>query len=88
MNINKAFVLRNIYNKYLLMPVHSNEAGNDLIYLNEIGAKIWELASIGLSEEEVIIQLMEEYDISEDSIEKQSINAFIEELCERKLLYR
>ena len=40
MKTNDAFVLRNIYGKHILMPVRSNNASNEPVFLNEVAAYI------------------------------------------------
>lgn len=87
MQINNAFVLREIYGQYLLIPTHSNEAGDEIISLNEVGAYIWKLASNGLPKEEIVNQLNRSYCLEKGSVEESAIISFIEALCERSLLY-
>lgn len=88
MRINDAFILRKIYGQFLLVPVRTNEAGEELISLNEVGACIWELAAQGLSEEEIITRINELYNLDEGSVEEKATASFIEILCKRSLLYR
>lgn len=88
MRINDNFILRKIYGEFLLFPVRTNEAGDELVSLNEIGADIWELAMEGLTEEEIISNISKIYGLEEHSVEVESVRIFISALCEKKLLYR
>ena len=44
MRQNPDLILREIYGKNILMPIRFNEASNDPIYFNEVGALIWKLS--------------------------------------------
>lgn len=88
MKVNNCFVLRTIYGKHLLFPTRANEVGNELISLNEVGADIWNLAVMGLTEDQIISHLVKIYNLEVNSVEENSIRLFIASLCEQKLLFR
>lgn len=88
MKVNDNFVLRKIYGEFLLFPVRANEAGDELVSLNEVGADVWELAQKGLTETEIIASIVKIYGLEEHSVEEESVRIFISALCEQKLLYR
>lgn len=88
MRINDGFVMRRIYGQCLLFPVCANEAGDELIFLNDVGADIWEHAVRGESEEDIVAAILQSYELEPGSVEEESIRIFISMLCERKLLYR
>ncbi|MGN1308155.1 MAG: PqqD family protein [Faecousia sp.] len=88
MKINDGFILRKIFGEYLLFPVHANEAGDELVSLNEVGALIWELAAQGLSESDIMARIVEIYHLERGSVEEESVHMFISVLCDWKLLYR
>ena len=48
MRQNPDLILREIYGKNILMPIRFNEASNDPIYFNEVGALIWKLSDLSL----------------------------------------
>ena len=88
MKNNSGFILRKIYNQYLLFPVRANEVGNELISLNEVGADIWNLALDGKTEKDIIVQIKKIYGIESGSVEEEAIVSFVDTLCEQKLLHR
>ena len=63
MKNNKGFVLRKIYDQFLLFPVRANEVGDELISINEVGADIWVLASEGRPEKDIIARIEEMYSV-------------------------
>ena len=88
MKHNDGFVLRKIYDQFLLFPVRANEVGNELISINEVGADIWILASEGRKAKDIIAQIEKMYGIECGSVEEEAILSFVIALCEQKLLYR
>lgn len=88
MKNNSSFVLRKIYDQFLLFPVRSNEVGNELISINEVGADIWALAAEGRTEKEIVDQIEKMYGVEKGSVEEEAILSFIFTLCEQKLLWR
>ena len=44
MQKNTAFVMRNLYGKFILMPVTANATSEDPILLNDVANDIWEMA--------------------------------------------
>lgn len=88
MRNNRCFVLRKIYDQFLLFPVCANEVGNELISINEVGADIWLLAGENRSESEIVDQIEKIYNLEKGSVEEQAIFSFLSLLCEQKLLFR
>ena len=88
MKNNNGFVLRKIYDQFLLFPVRANEVGNELISINEVGADIWVLASEGKTVKDISAQIEKMYGIESGSVEEEAILSFVSALCEQKLLYR
>lgn len=88
MKINDHFILRSIYGQHLLFPISRNEAGNELVALNEVGADIWKAALDEQTESEIIANIDALYGLNSGSIEEEAVRKFIETLCDHKLLYR
>ena len=86
MQINDAFVLRNIYGKYILMPVCSNSASNDPILLNEVAASIWKKASIYNQREKILKEIGILYGIGQGTAEMLSVDNFISQMLDMGLL--
>lgn len=86
MRQNPNFILREIYNKSLLIPIKYNDAGNDPIYLNEVAAVIWKLSSEAEDRENLLSLACQTYQLEESSAESASINSFINQLIESHLI--
>lgn len=86
MRINDAFILRNIYGKYILMPIQSNETSNDPILLNEVAATIWNVATVYNERENIIENIMQIYNLKENSTEMLAVEQFVEQMIKMELL--
>ncbi|MBN2682139.1 MAG: lasso peptide biosynthesis PqqD family chaperone [Bacteroidales bacterium] len=53
--------------------------------LNEIGSAIWERISDEIKVDDLVVQLMEEYDVERAECEADTIE-FLEEMAEKKLV--
>ncbi|TPW16795.1 MAG: hypothetical protein FD126_3799, partial [Elusimicrobia bacterium] len=63
------FVCRKIAGETLLVPVTGRIAdGSELFVLNEVGARIWELAGKGRPASEIVSLLLEEFDAPEELV--------------------
>ena len=85
---NRAFVLREIYGKYILMPVWNNDASNNPILLNEVGSFIWKTAEKPVDYESILESVAEEYGLREGSPEMISVGQFVSQMLDMKLLLR
>lgn len=86
MKINDAFVLRNIYGKYILMPVRTNSASNDPILLNEVAVSIWNAVDMYQQKDQIVSNLQKQYDLETGSPEIVSIERFIDQMYDMGLL--
>ena len=86
MTCNPHFVLREIYGKNILMPVHRNEIGNEPIHLNDVAALIWKNASNCESTEELLSTITDLYNLEADSAEQTAVNQFIYQLIQMTLI--
>ena len=87
MRANPAFVFRDIYDKYILMPICKNDASNDPILLNEVAASIWEAALEGLDAEMILERLCTSYGLESASPEMLAIEHFIAQMENMGLLF-
>lgn len=87
MKRNSNFVLRNIYGKKVLVPVRANEVGDDPILMNDVAAEIWSEADSADNVSELINNILKKYDLPNDSVEKQAIEDFVQNLIAIKLIY-
>ena len=66
MTRKEGFVLRKIANQYMAVPVGARAKElHGMIGLNETGVFIWERLSNNQSQEEIVRDLCEEYDVDE-----------------------
>ena len=73
-------VTRKTGNEYVLVPIANNIADMNSVYtLNETGAFIWELIDGKRDVEDIISELIKEYDIDESSA-REDILSFIEKV--------
>lgn len=86
MKTNDAFILRNIYGKYILMPIRSNQTSNDPILLNEVAASIWNEAIEGIEIENLISNIAQVYNLLENSSELLAVKQFIDQMVTMGLL--
>lgn len=77
---SSSIVTRKTGNEYVLVPVADNIADMNSVYtLNETGAFIWEQIDGIKTVEEIILLLVKEYEIDNESAEKD-VFSFIENL--------
>ena len=73
-------VTRKTGNEYVLVPITNNIADMNSVYtLNETGAFIWEQIDGKRSVEEIIVKLINEYDIDKQNAEAD-VFSFIENM--------
>ena len=75
MKIKEGLILRNIAGSTVV--VSTGEASLDfygMIKLNQTGKVVWEGIDKGLSEKEVVLKLLDEYDVEKDIIESDVHN--------------
>ena len=73
-------------NTYVVVPVNSMTLDfNGIINLNETGAFLFELLQNGATKDELLIRLLEEYDVSEQKA-SSDIDIFIEKVKEADIL--
>ena len=87
LKIRDGFVLRNIIDEYVVMPVgvEMNSFSN-LLVLNETGAYLWRCLQNGVPDEKVLVeQLHSEYDVTIDEAHND-VSAFVQELQRLALL--
>lgn len=87
MKTNPDLILREIYDRAILMPVRRNEASDEPIYLNDVAAKIWKETSYCENVNALKKFICEEYDLDKSSAEAYSIQNFIIQLIDKKLIY-
>lgn len=85
MKIKNGFMLRNIAGNNLIIGV-GEPAGflNGVVTLNETGVFLWDLLVKGCKIEELILALMDEYEVSEQ-VATADVNSFVNKLVNAKI---
>ena len=65
MKLKQEFVLRDIAGEYVLIPIVSaDDKFNGIISVNETGAFIWKQLEKAMSRDEIIQEVLNEYEVS------------------------
>lgn len=80
--IKDNFMLREVAGSYAVVPVgNASTSFKGMISLNETGAFLWRHLAKGITKEDLVKKMLEEYDVSED-LATNHIEAFIKKLKE------
>lgn len=80
MKIKEDFILRKVADSYVVVPVNNLSLDfNGIINLNETGAFLFGLMQKGADREELISEMLDEYDVTPQKAEKD-IDLFIEKV--------
>lgn len=80
MKIKKGFVVREIAGSSVVIALGAaTKDFNGMIKLNEMGRYIWDLLSKELTSDQIVDNIIENYEIDRDTVEKD-VNKFIETL--------
>ena len=80
MELKREFVLRNIADDWILVPVGKDAIDmNGLIVLNELGAFLWNKIPDAANEEELLAAVLEEYDVTPREA-RTDMESFLEKL--------
>ena len=86
MKIKKELIKREIAGDTILVPVGKTVYdSNGLFVLNEAGAFLWDRLENAESEEMLLADLLEEYDVSE-AVARQDVREFLTKLRELKII--
>ena len=86
MKVRDGFILRNMGENHLVVPVGSATVDfRCIITLNGSGSFLWEQLQNEKTEDELVKALLDEYDVAED-IAARDVAAFIEDLRKADLL--
>ena len=80
MKIKEGFILRNVAGSFVVVPVGDATIDfNGMMNLNETGAFLFEKMIEGITREDLIKALTEEYDVDEETASKD-VDLFIEKV--------
>lgn len=88
MKIEKEFVLREIAGDYVIIPTGKTVLEfNGLATINEVGVFLWNLLQNEITEEELVQNLLKEYEVDEETA-RADVSEFIDVLVANKVLER
>ncbi len=86
MKIAEGYMLKSIADTYVVVPIGNRSVDfSSIISVNETGAFIWKQLESDTTPEEILKNMLAEYDVSEAEA-KADIDAFIEKLAGAELL--
>lgn len=86
LKIKEGFVMRNIIDEWIIVPVGARAESNTYIMsVNDTGHLLWELLEKGTTEEEMLQAMLAEYEVDEATA-KGDIEAFVQALREKAML--
>lgn len=86
MKIKDGFLLRQVANNYVVVPVGARTVDfRCILSLNETGAFLWERLSSGSTADQLTAALLTEYDVAE-TVAAGDVDAFLTTLREKGLL--
>ena len=86
MKIKEDFILRQVADSYVVVPVNSMTLDfNGIINLNETGAFLFNILQNGAERDELVAKILEEYDVSQQKAEKD-IDLFIQKVKDAEIL--
>jgi hypothetical protein len=86
MKVKEDYLLRNVAGSHIVVPVGEGSLDfSGVITLNEVGAFLWEKLQSDTTEEELLLALLGEYDVDENTA-KADISEFISKLKGADLL--
>lgn len=86
MKIKEGFMLKQVCDEYMIVPVGAASVDfKSVIRLNETGAFLWKLLENGAEKADMLKDILDEYDVSEE-IASTDIDAFIIKLTQAGIL--
>ena len=80
MKVEKDFVLREIAGDYIIIPTGKTVLKfNGLITVNEVGVSIWKMLQEGVTLEQLVQGILDEYDVDEKTA-REDIQEFLDQL--------
>ena len=84
-SVKQGYVLREIADEYLAVPINSGAESSQLIILNPVSALLWKQMQNEKTIEQLVEAVKSEFDVSREEAESD-IKAFIASLKELNLL--
>lgn len=84
MKIKSGYMMREVAGSYVVVPIGSSLDFSGVMTLNETGAFLWKQLETEKNENELMVSMLEEYDIDEATLKKDIVE-FISKLKAAKL---
>ena len=86
MKIRSGYILRQVMDIYVVMGIGSEAyVPNQIMSVNETGAFLWRLIEKGTEKQELVENLVKEYEVDAETAEKD-VDAFLTRLREKALI--
>lgn len=85
MKLKQGFILRSIAGRTVVLSDRDILQMDVMIGLNDTGKLLWELAEKGTTEEEMVLSLMDTYEV-EKEVAQEDVQTFIANLIENNFL--
>lgn len=86
MKIKEGFMLKQVCEEFMVVPVGAASVDfKSVIRLNETGAFLWNLLEKGATKEDMLKDILDEYDVSEE-IASADIDTFILKLTDAGII--
>ena len=85
MKLKDGFILRTVAGETVVLPAAGVTDFDMMITLNETGKFLWERLAVGAEEEDLVKDLLAEYDVTEE-VAANSVAAFVARLKELDFL--
>ena len=80
MRINPLFVLRDISDEYIVVPLGEEaDRVEGILYLNHVGAFLWKMLEKDESEDSLVAAMVTKYDV-EENVARRDVMTFLNEL--------
>ncbi len=86
MKRTSTFLLRTVGGVSFLVPVRRNRVGNDIFYLNQMGAHIWNEAENCATPDALVQKIAQHFGVERDVEAWAGIQTFVQELVDIGLL--
>ena len=87
MRTEKNMILREIAGEYILIPTGSLALKYTGVFaVSELGVSVWKLLEADKTYEQIITDLLEEYEVDRETLERD-VREFLDTLREKELLF-
>lgn len=86
MKINRAYIIRDIFGKMILMPYLNTKVGNKPVYINDTGRNVILMLNQSHNIKELCKNVADLYSIKENSKEYGMIQDFVQNLMELEII--